>query len=436
MQTKISLAGNVIDISKMIIIFGACEFGMEVYDYLHAKTEKIIFVDNDISKKKYKGKQVLLPQEAVKYYKDANYIISSELHFEEMNTQLLNLGVIKEQIFFINGNQLLIEKLNEAKQDDLENDYFCFHSLLKKKNDNHPLKTAIAIGKYKYQYKKATIIKERKKFFVTICAIFKNEGKYLKEWIEYHRIIGVEHFYLYNNTSTDNYLEVLREYIDLGIVDLINWPNKQGQRSAYMHCINNYKKEAQWIGFIDIDEFVCPIRIKKLSDYLIGKMNYGSILIYWKMFGSSGKKNRNMNNLVTEDFYACWPKISNMGKIFLNTSFNPNFTKSEEAFHHSLWTELNGCIFPPIDVFNELVIGSKKKYKKSAKLDVQINHYYTRSYEEYIEKIARGDVFHNKSSYGWTSFEFGDKRSTSIDITIKKYLVELKMRMEKNNELL
>ena len=38
-----------------------------------------------------------------------------------------------------------------------------------------------------------------KKYFLAICAIFKNEGKFLKEWLNYYLLAGVEHFYLYNN---------------------------------------------------------------------------------------------------------------------------------------------------------------------------------------------------------------------------------------------
>ncbi|MBR7025230.1 MAG: glycosyltransferase family 2 protein, partial [Selenomonadaceae bacterium] len=44
---------------------------------------------------------------------------------------------------------------------------------------------------------------------LAVVAIFKNEGHYLKEWLDYHLFAGVEHFYLYNNNSTDNYEEVL-----------------------------------------------------------------------------------------------------------------------------------------------------------------------------------------------------------------------------------
>ena len=41
--------------------------------------------------------------------------------------------------------------------------------------------------------------KYNKKYKISICGIFKNESCFLKEWIEYHEILGVEHFYLYNN---------------------------------------------------------------------------------------------------------------------------------------------------------------------------------------------------------------------------------------------
>lgn len=59
---------------------------------------------------------------------------------------------------------------------------------------------------------------EQKKYYVSICAIFKNEAKYLKEWIDYHLIVGVDHFYLYNNYSDDNYEKVLKPYIQRQLV--------------------------------------------------------------------------------------------------------------------------------------------------------------------------------------------------------------------------
>ena len=63
-----------------------------------------------------------------------------------------------------------------------------------------------------------------KKYEMSICAIFKNEALYLKDWIEYHLNIGVDHFYLYNVGSRDFYEKALRAYIRADIVTLVNWP--------------------------------------------------------------------------------------------------------------------------------------------------------------------------------------------------------------------
>ena len=91
--------------------------------------------------------------------------------------------------------------------------------------------------------------------YLALCAIFKNEARYFQEWIEFHRLVGVEHFYLYENHSDDDYASVLEPYVREGIVTLHSWPADPGQNSAYTHCANTYAGRAEWIGFVDADEF-------------------------------------------------------------------------------------------------------------------------------------------------------------------------------------
>ena len=55
--------------------------------------------------------------------------------------------------------------------------------------------------------------KYNKKYRISICGIFKNEAPFLKEWIEFHEMIGIEHFYLYNNNSDDNFEEILHHML-------------------------------------------------------------------------------------------------------------------------------------------------------------------------------------------------------------------------------
>jgi hypothetical protein len=106
---------------------------------------------------------------------------------------------------------------------------------------------------------------------LSVCAIFKNETPYLKEWIEYHRLIGIDHFYLYNNNSTDRPAFVLKPYLLQKIVTLIPWPDnvKESDRSfvwplstqvtAYENAIKMKGSETKWMVFLDIDEFLVPV---------------------------------------------------------------------------------------------------------------------------------------------------------------------------------
>ena len=40
---------------------------------------------------------------------------------------------------------------------------------------------------------------------LSVIAIFQNEDRFLKEWLDFYRVLGVDHFYLFNNLSEDNY---------------------------------------------------------------------------------------------------------------------------------------------------------------------------------------------------------------------------------------
>ena len=79
----------------------------------------------------------------------------------------------------------------------------------------YPVKTVTILGKqFKSLYiDEPTILDnnfvDKPKVFLSVVAIAKNEAPYIKEWIEYHKLVGVERFYFYDNGSTDNTREVL-----------------------------------------------------------------------------------------------------------------------------------------------------------------------------------------------------------------------------------
>ncbi len=270
-----------------------------------------------------------------------------------------------------------------------------------------------------------------KKYNVSICAIFKNEGRYLKEWLEYYKLIGVEHFFLYNNQSDDNYEEILKDYIDSGVVTLIMWPYQAAQIEAYQDCIIQFKELTNWIGFVDIDEFVVPIEDDKIGDFLKKYDSYPSVKIYWKMFGTSGLLNRDKTSFVTEDFIVAWDKLYEVGKCFYNTSYDIDFNDPHnKLMHHCLWGKFKGGIsLPPVNSKYDFCLDGLETYSYN-KTVIQCNHYFTKSYSEYIEgKMSKSDVFFKDNPHDLDYFYRHELKGVCPDYHIFKYLIKLKLKM-------
>lgn len=272
-----------------------------------------------------------------------------------------------------------------------------------------------------------------KKHNVSICAIFKNEAPYLKEWIVFNHIVGIDHFYMYNNNSEDDFLSVLQPYVESGLVTLIDWPHNQKQMECYMDCIERFASETKWLGFIDIDEFIVPKSTDNIYDFLKPfEKNRGSVNIYWRLYGSSGLLNRKMSSLVVEDFTVCWPKYCDIGKCFYNTAFGfDKKSKHSKQLHHKFWANWKGKDIPPVNIFDEVCIRGRNK-AKSMDFPIQINHYFTKSYKEYAMKRAKGDVYFSINPHDEEYFYEHEMKCISVDYSAYKYLIKVKLAMEGN----
>lgn len=271
----------------------------------------------------------------------------------------------------------------------------------------------------------------KKKYEVSICAIFKDEGQYLKEWLEFHILVGVEHFYLYNNNSTDNYLEILQPYIDRHLVTLLDWPKKQSQMEAYYNCYYNYKDESHWIGFIDLDEYVIPNDYDDINDFLsIFNNRRPVVIIYWKYMGSSGKIHREKNGLVTEDFVLGWNKYANIGKIFFNTDYEYLYQYKKNEYMHLMWAKLGTHFLPPINIFGNICWRNVHSVPTN-RMPIQINHYLVKTYNEYVEKKSkRGGGVHDVSMHNYEYFFKHDMKCQTTDYHAYKYLIKLKLALK------
>src|ERR671937_684509 len=105
--------------------------------------------------------------------------------------------------------------------------------------------------------------------YLSIHGIYRDEAVYLREWIEFHRLVGVERFYLYNNLSTDEHLDVLTPYVDDRIVEVTDWPEIPAQMAVYQDCLLRHRDESCWIAFIDVDEYLFSPTGQPLSELLV-----------------------------------------------------------------------------------------------------------------------------------------------------------------------
>jgi len=121
---------------------------------------------------------------------------------------------------------------------------------------------------------------------------FRDEAKYLHEWIEYHRLAGVDHFFLYNNYSEDEYRPILAPYLKEQLVTLINWPFTPASPAAENDCIVRARGRFEWVGFIDADEFVVIRDGRSIPKFLANYEHAPAVALHWYLFGSNGHERR------------------------------------------------------------------------------------------------------------------------------------------------
>lgn len=227
-----------------------------------------------------------------------------------------------------------------------------------------------------------------RKHFLAFAANFKNENRYLKEWLDYHILVGVDHFYLYDQDGGEETRNILDPYEKQGFVTRHLWTQWDGTKydgatkfyqknknhMGFSHCAKHHRDEFQWLMKIDVDEFLYPmnneeslvtwlhtVNINKVKGCRIPRIN----------FGSNGHEITPMAGVLEaytkrEDQYSDHKDLAN--SIFLN---NNNLAFSAHWWHYKWW-----------------------KFGTLLKVNIgwRINHYYIKSKEEYLmrQNVSNG----------------------------------------------
>lgn len=275
---------------------------------------------------------------------------------------------------------------------------------------------------------------------MAICTMINNEARYIQEWIEYHHVVlKVDHFYIYNDGSSDNIEEVLRPYVTKGIVSLFYWNNNRtvregsvykdpsytlNQRYCIADCIFNHQQETEWIGVWDVDEFLyLNEEYSDFPDFVSRYLNpkkLDGLQVPMTVFGPSYHTTR-PSGLVMENYH--WRT---------NTTMFGYNTKTEKFVGKSMYR--SGCGRAEVH-FAPKLPANCNQYRDWPDLEtkpnfpVHFNHYFSKSWQDFEEKMAK---------WGWKANESGftadmEKYYDVHDESMEKYVPLVKMAMECNS---
>lgn len=246
--------------------------------------------------------------------------------------------------------------------------------------------------------------------------VFRDEAPYLKEWIEFYRLQGVEHFYLFNHLSQDHYKEILAPYIKEGVVELMDVVTEPAtlkewnklQTSLYDKTAKASASDAEWLIIADTDEFFYPLQEGTLKEALQHYDDIPCLSVSWQLFGSGnllhldatelmidklrladGTPDRQVKSIVKPRYVACidhphFPKLkkgyaqADENHVWFNGPFAPSENKAKLKINH-YWAR-DGTFFKERKLSRvhivEKDLSPEAQQKKTQEL-VERNHLYS-----------------------------------------------------------
>ena len=229
------------------------------------------------------------------------------------------------------------------------------------------------------------------------CTLGKNENLYIIEFIEYYKKLNVNKIFLYDNNDIngEKFEEIIEDYIKQGFVKILNWRGKKTiQKKAMNDCYKKNYKIYNWLLFFDIDEYLYINKEKNIKKFLNNKKFINCQLIYFNelihtdndklFYENDSLKNRFPKTLKTYNYSAIKFIIrGNISNIYLTVHIGNIQLENCDGFGGKM--ERKG---------KKKVLALKPDY-----LNYYLDHYYSKSTEEFIKKISNGDVHSNTYSH-------------------------------------
>ncbi len=277
---------------------------------------------------------------------------------------------------------------------------------------------------------------------ILLAATMCNEGPYIPEWLAYHRSIGFTDVIVCTNDCVDESPALLDRLECLGLlVHLRSTPasQREAQLVAYtLAAAHPLTAVADWAMVLDADEYlVVHVGAGDVGDLIDAVPGATAICVNWRLFGSSGHR-RWSPGLVTERFTRAAPLENGVNwpykTLFTHLdAYGCKLLSHQPRFPHA--SEIAGLRYVdgagrtlPSWVYDE----SRSEFLQSEPGTVswqlaQVNHYNTRSRDDYLAKHRRGGgipVDWDRESC-WPVFD----RNEEEDLTIARKLPGMKREL-------
>ena len=282
---------------------------------------------------------------------------------------------------------------------------------------------------------------------ITIVTSMKNEGAFILEWVAYHLSIGVTHFLVYTNDCEDPTNAILDRLAEHGIVTRVDNPfnraaGQKPQRGALNDAVARIG-DADWVGIIDVDEFVNIHVGDGTFGALLGAAGDPNIIsMTWRFFG-----NRDVHGYEdrwqTETFTDCAPlslpkprlgwgfkSFHRVDAPYAKLGVHRPLELDEDRVGEVRWVNGAGRVMP------ERVVRKAEWFSRKDTVGydlVTLNHYVLRSAESFLVKRERGRINHVDQDQGvayWAARNY----ATETDTSIHRHLPRAKARLAELQE--
>lgn len=212
-------------------------------------------------------------------------------------------------------------------------------------------------------------------YYSAVIMVIKHENRYLKEWLDWHLSLGFQHIYLYDNGTEEHVTDVITEYPKevQDKITIIDWSGHHThlQQDAYNHFLDNYRQNVRWGIFIDSDEFVrfTDGKTEDVNDFLRKYEDYTEIWGHEIEYNANGKEHYE-DKPVRERF----TQLTDVREGFYWKNFIQSNRIDRFLMHYADYDKDKKFVF--------------KNEKKNKDIFV-IEHYYTKSWEEWCWKIKQ-----------------------------------------------